>query len=29
LQKVNFDQVNADVASHLSESAATSIFILF
>jgi hypothetical protein len=28
LQKVNFDQVNADVASHLSDSAATSVFFV-
>jgi hypothetical protein len=27
LQKVNFDQVNDDVASHLSDSAATSALI--
>jgi hypothetical protein len=26
LQKINFDQVNADVASRLSASAATSVF---
>jgi hypothetical protein len=28
LQMINFDQVNADVASHLNDSAATSVFYL-